>query len=126
MRAGKSVWYANRTDINNATTPSFNTPKEIVTRFNYFSVMPATSRGFTELVKYGEDVNKTWTVIANANAFDGVFQEGDVFWVDGHEPDEDIETEYGNGSSANAVVDNVAYVNSSISITLKKNKNQVK
>ena len=88
--------------------------------------MPATSRGFTELVKYGEDVNKTWTVIANANAFDGVFQEGDVFWVDGHEPDEDIETEYGNGSSANAVVDNVAYVNSSISITLKKNKNQVK
>ena len=126
MKAGKSVWYSNRIEISNATIPSFDTPKEIITRFNYFSVMPATSRGFTEIMKHGEDVNKTWTVIANSNAFDGMFKEGDVFWVDGHKPIPEIEEEYGNGSSANAVVDDVAYVNSIISITLKKNKKQIK
>lgn len=126
MRIGKSVWYASRIEDANSTVSTFKSPEEIVTCWNYFSVMPATSRGFTEMVKYGESINETWTIIANYNVFEGKFKEGDVFWVDGNKPDPEIEEEYGIGSSANAVVDNVGYINSTISVTLKKNKNQVK
>lgn len=126
MRAGKSVWYANRINTTNSTVSTYDTPKELFTRFNYLSVMPASTRGFMEVMKYGEDISKTWTVIANANAFDGMFKEGDVFWVDDEKPIPELEAEYGNGSTANAVVESVAYVNATISITLKRNKSQVK
>lgn len=126
MRAGKSVWYANRINTTNSTVSTYDTPKELFTRFNYLSVMPASTRGFMEVMKYGEDISKTWTVIANANVFDGKFKEGDVFWVDGEKPIPELEAEYGNGATANAVVESVAYVNATISITLKRNKSQVK
>ena len=126
MRIGEKVWHARRIDNANATITEFEKPTEIFTRFNYFTVMPATSRGFLEIMKYGEDINNTWTVIANANAFEGKIKEGDKMWVDGHKPIDALESEYGYGATANAVVKNVSYVNLTLSITLTQNKEQVK
>jgi hypothetical protein len=77
-------------------------------------------------MKYGEDVDSTWTAIANANEFNGKIKEGDKFWLDGESPIPELEAEYGNGATATAVVKSVSYVNLTIAITLTRNKEQVK
>lgn len=126
MRIGKSVWHASRIKKINAEIPEYDAPKEIKTRFNYLTVMPASSRGLMEIIKSGETLYDTWTVIANGNYFDGKFNEGDLMWVDGESPVASLEETYGNGATANAIIKSVLEVNQSISIVLKRNQNQVK
>lgn len=125
MKFGKSVWHASRINDFNAEIAEYDTPIEITTRPNYFTVMQATTRGFLEIMKYGETAQNYWTVIANGNAFDGKIKAGDVMWVDGESPINSVEEMYGNGASANAIVKNVAEVNHTISITLERNQNQI-
>lgn len=125
MRIGDYVWHSSRKKIPNAKIPQYENPSKILTQCNYFTVMPVASRGLLEVMKYGEDIDNTWTVIANARAFGGKIKEGDLMWVDGHSPDQTIEEKYGNGSSANAVVRKVSSVNYTLSIILTKNKEQV-
>lgn len=122
MRVGDSVWHASRQEIPNATQATYDEPNEIVTRFNYLTVMAAS--GYVQVMKYGEDVNNTWNVVANQRAFENKIKVGDLFWVDGHSPNDEIESKYGIGSSANAVVVAVGKGNVSMEITLKRNKNQ--
>lgn len=126
MRIGDSVWHAKRVNIENAEIAEFENPIEIRTRCNFLTVMPATSRGFMEVMKYGEDIDSTWVAIANDRAFHGKIKEGDLFWLDGEKPIPELEAEYGNGATATAVVKSVAYVNFTIHITLTRNKEQVK
>jgi hypothetical protein len=128
MRLGQSVWHSARISEENAEIDTFATPKEIHTRPNYFSVMPATSRGFMEVMSYGEDVDNTWTAIANDRAFHGKIKEGDLFWIDGDKPPmpSELSDEFGYAESATAVVKSVSYVNMSIAITLTRNKDRVK
>lgn len=126
MRIGDSVWHAKRKYIPNAEIAEFEKPTEIRTRCNFLTVMPLTSRGYAEVMKYGEDIDNTWTVIANDRAFHDKIHIGDLFWVDGDNPISELELEYGNGSSATAVVKSVDYVNFSIAITLTRNKEQIK
>ena len=125
MKVGESIWHSARINKANAEISNFSEPTEIRTRFNYFTVMPATSRGFMEVMKYGEDIDSTWTAIANDRAFHGKIEEGDLFWLDGEKPIPELEAEYGNGATATAVVKSVAYVNLTISITLTRNKDKV-
>lgn len=125
MRIGQSIWYSSRINETNAEVSEYAQPIEIKTRCNYFTVMPATSRGFMEVMQYGEDLNSTWTAIANARYFDGKIKEGDLFWLDGEKPIPELEEEWGIGATANAVVKSVAYVNLTMSITLTRNKSQV-
>ena len=126
MRVGDTVWHASRINKFNAEVAEYAEPQEIKTRFNYFTVMPATSRGFMQVMKYGEDIDNTWTAIANDRAFHDKIKVGDLFWLDGEKPIAELEEEYGNGATATAIVKNVSYVNLSISITLTRNKAQVK
>lgn len=126
MRVGESIWHSSRIDVANAEISEYAEPNEIRTRFNHFTVMPATSRGYMEVMRYGEDLDSTWTAIANDRAFHGKIKEGDLFWLDGEKPIAELEKEYGIGATATAVVKSVSYVNISISITLTRNKDQVK
>jgi hypothetical protein len=126
MRVGESIWHSARINEDNAEIAEYAEPTEIRTRFNYFTVMPATSRGFMEVMKYGEDVDSTWTAIALDRAFHGKINVGDLFWLDGERPPEEVTDEYGYAESATAVVKSVAYVNHTIAITLTRNKEQVK
>lgn len=128
MRVGQSIWHSARTDADNSEISKYANPTEIRTRFNYFTVMPATSRGYAEVMKYGEDVDNTWTAIANDQAFHGKINVGDLFWLDGEKPPKanQITDDYGYAQSATSVVKNVAYNNLTISITLTRNKEQVK
>ena len=125
MRVGDKIWHSSRINEDNAEVAEYGFPTEIKTCFNYFTVMPATSRGFMEVMKYGEDVDSTWTAIANDRAFHGKIKVGDLFWLDGEKPIAKLETEYGNGATATAVVKSVSYVNTTIAITLTRNKDKV-
>lgn len=125
MRFGQQVWHAKRKDIENATKPTFHEKTAHRTRPNYLSVMQASTRGSMEVMKYGEDLFSTWVVIARRVYFDGKFKEGDVMWVDGETPNEDLEQKYGCGCTANAVVKSVSVVDQTISIVLSRNKNKV-
>ena len=126
MKLGGVIWHSSRINEENAEVAEFAIPQAIHTRANYFSVMPATSRGFLEVMQYGDDLDSTWTAIANDRAFHGKINVGDLFWLDGEKPIPELEEEYGNGSTATAVVKSVAYVHYSIAITLTRNKDQVK
>jgi hypothetical protein len=126
MRFGSKVWLSRRIETPNATMPSYEEPIEIVTRPNYFTVMSAVGGGYVEVMKHGETIYDTWNIVANANVFCGKIKQGDLMWVDGQEPIEEIEKENGIGSSANAVVNSVSEGNISLSIVLKTNHNKVK
>lgn len=126
MRFGKSVWHARRINALDEEIAEYSAPTEIITRPNYLSVMPASSRGYLELIKSGETLFDTWTATANGMFFDGVFKAGDLMWVDGEYPLQAIEDEYGNGASATAVVVSALEVNTTIEIRLERNQRQVK
>lgn len=126
MKIGKSIWHASRLNDFNAEIAEYDKPKEIKTRFNYLTVMPAVSRGFMEVIKSGETLYDTWTVTANGSYFDGMFKVGDLVWVDGHSPVSEIENKYGNGATANAIIKSVLTVNQSINIILNRNQEQIK
>ncbi len=125
MEIGEKVWHSKRIKSENEEIPSYEEPTEIKTQCNYLTVMQASSRGYMEIVKYGENLKNTWTVIANRQFFDGKFSIGDVMWVDGEYPIERIEQRYGYGATANAIIKSVVPVNRTISITLERNQNQI-
>jgi hypothetical protein len=125
MRIGDKVWLASRDVTPNATKSTYQKPTQITLRPNYFTVMPATSRGYLAIIEFGEKVNKTWIAVANPS-FTGKIKEGDVMWVDGHTPNEALEAKYGYGSSANAQVLAVNIGNRCLNITLGENVKQVK
>ena len=124
MIVGDFVWHSRRKEIPNATKATFDAPTKITTKYNYFTVMAA--RGYIQVMRYGEDLDNTWIAIANAKYFNGKIKEGDLLWIDGASPIEEIENKYGNGASANATVKSVAIGNHSMEITLQRNKNQKK
>lgn len=124
MRIGDSVWHAKRQNIPNATKATYELPKEIRTRLNYLTVMAAS--GYVQVMKYGEDIDNTWIVVANMRHFDSEISVGDLFWVDGAFPNEELENKYGNGASANAYVASIQKGNTMLQITLKRNKSQIK
>lgn len=125
MKIGETIWHSKRTNELNAEKPEYNLPSKIKIKPNHFTVMAASTRGYMEVMKYGEDVDNTWTAIANAREFKGKVKVGDLFWLDGETPIDELEDEYGNGSTANAIVKSVAYGNQYISITLTRNKEQI-
>lgn len=125
MRIGESIWHSSRKHIENAEIAEYESPVEIVTRANYLTCVPAVTRGYVQVLQYGETVNKYWTIIASARYFNGKFKQGDLMWVDGEKPIESIEQEYGYGASANAVVKSVLPVNHSITIVVEYNQNRV-
>lgn len=125
MTIGKSIWHSKRKSIDNAEIAEYEAPFEIVTRANYLTCMPATARGYMEIMQYGERISNYWTIVANARYFSGKIKEGDLMWVDGEKPIEEVEEMYGVGASANAIVKSVAEVNYTISITLERNQNRV-
>ena len=124
MKMMTKIWHSKRVSKKNAQTPIYKLPTDYILRANFLTVMPANSRGYAEVLKYGETLDDTWTMVANNTFFSNVFNVGDILWVDGLEPDNAIETQYGNGASGNAIIKNVSYDNFCIRITLVRNQNQ--
>ena len=69
-----------------------------------------------ETLEFGENVSKTWVIIANYSRFYGVFNEGDLLFLDGVIPSETGSYE----QEANAIITSVRYQNKVIRIVAEK------
>lgn len=125
MRVGEKIYHAKRISNENAEINEYAKPTELTTKFNHLTCVSSVTRGYIEVVQYGERVTDYWTIIAKTSHFKGKFAKGDVMWIDGEKPIENIEEMYGYGASANAVIKSIGYGNLYMTISLEVNQNRV-
>ena len=121
MRNGEKIWYCLRTSTDNAEVDNYSEPVEEILRmpsvFNPVSITVQPANGFTDRLAYGETTSKTQRVVLSPyQKWHNVFNEGDLFYIDGAEPYENEP----NGVGANYYVDDVANQNEAIVLTIKK------
>lgn len=126
MRYGSKIWWCKRLETDNEETPSYEKPKEFITRpHTLFSpigitVMPKT--GTTDYFDYGETTNSDQRIVLTPyDYWYGKFKEGDVFYLDGAIPS-DKEGSY--GEEANYYLDFVGNQEYGIVLSLKQIKNK--
>lgn len=125
MRMNQVIYHAKKIDISNADLTQYESPTQILTQPNYFTIEKASSSGGLAIMQFGSQVNSVWNAVANSLFFKDEFKVGDLFWIEGEEPIESLEMELGIGSTANAVVTNVNDQGRTIVLTLSINKEQV-
>ena len=125
MRAFMSVYHAKKIDIENADITQYESPNEIITRANYFTVEKASASGVLAYLQFGSQITSYWTAIANSLYFADTFHIGDYFWLEGEKPIVSAEEEYGIGCTATAVVTNIANQGRTIILTLSTNKEKI-
>lgn len=121
MRNGEKIWYCLRTSPDNAETDTYEKPVEETIRmpsvFNPVSITVQPANGFTDRMAYGETTSKTQRIVLTPYVkWHKIFNEGDLFYLDGAQPEN--EEFYGEG--ANYMVDDVANQNEAIVLTVKK------
>lgn len=113
MRVGETFYHSVR-KIDNNDLVTYSVAKPYRTQLGYITCQPAS--GYTETLEFGEKVSKTWTIVANYSRFNGVFNEGDLLFLDGAKPtDTDLYEK-----EANAVITSVRYQNKIIRIIAEK------
>lgn len=117
MRNGKTIWHCRRTSPPEVDIITYDSPVPYVLRPRFLTLQPAS--GYTDALAYGIKVDKTWIMIANESFFSGVFNEGDVLYVDGNSPSM-CSSGYVNGAGANAIITSVREQNLAIRIVLEK------
>lgn len=122
MRNGEKIWYCIRTSDDNAEVDTYAEPVEEIVRepsvFNPISITVQPKNGFTDRLAYGETTNKDQRIILTPYTYwHKKFKEGDVFYLDGQEPNED--EEYA-GQDANYFVESVNNQNEAIELSVKK------
>lgn len=117
MTLGQSIWHCKflGEDENGAMT--YSAPVEYKTAFRHLTVKKAS--GYLAVMRYGKEINSIWRMVALKSLFDGIFNEGDLLYIDGNSPDLSDE-DYFNGKGANVVVQSVLPELVSITIDLKK------
>ena len=110
MRLGDTIYYCKKKQ----GVEVYEAPKKITLRFNYFTLMPASET--SDVMEYGEDINKRYRAIANFNIWGKTFKEGDKLYIDYHEPTSNEE----NGSNANAEITAVLYQNRVVRLEIRK------
>lgn len=117
MRVGQSIWLCKRLYENDEGVIVYDEPKEYKLAFNFLTINSAS--GYIATLQYGEQLSKVWNMKAKKPFFDGIFNEGDVLYVEGNEPKID-DKDYVNGDGANALVTAVLNHLISYSITLER------
>lgn len=113
MRVGETFYHSVR-KIDDNDLVTYSVAKPYRTQLGYITCQPAS--GYTETLEFGEKVSKTWTIVANYSRFNGVFNEGDLLFLDGAKPtDTDLYEK-----EANAVITSVRYQNKIIRIIAEK------
>jgi len=103
MKIGQSIWHCAYLGEDENGVIQYAEPKEYKLQFRYLSITPVS--GYLATLQYGKQVNKIWRIIANRQVFEGIFNEGDLLYIDGVSPTLDMN--YYNGDNANARVQSV-------------------
>lgn len=117
MRVGQSIWHCKRLYENDEGIIVYSEPIEYKLNFNYLTINAAS--GYLATIQYGEKLNKMWSMKAAKTFFDGVFNEGDLLYIEGNKPNVE-DKNYINGDGANAIVTAVLPYLISYSITLER------
>lgn len=117
MKLGQKIWHCKRLYENDMGIVVYDEPKEYSLAFNYLTINPAS--GYLATLQYGEKLSKVWNMKAKSMAFDGVFKEGDLLYIEGNKPDFE-NPNYLSGDGANAKVTAVLPYLLSISVTLER------
>ena len=117
MKVGQSIWLCKRLYENGEGIIVYDEPKEYKLAFNYLTINSAS--GYLATLQYGEQLSKIWNMKAKKPFFDGVFDEGDLLYIEGNIPAIANEN-YLNGDGANAKVTAVLNHLVSYSITLER------
>lgn len=125
MRNGEKIWHCKRLSEENAEVSVWDKPHEHILRmpsaFSPIGITVQPKNGFTDRFQYGETTNSDQRVILTPYVYwQGKFQVGDLFYVDGQKPT--AEEEY-YGQNANYQVEFVALQNEAIELSLKQWKN---
>ncbi len=116
MRLGQPIYHCKRTSDEEDDLITYSSPIKYTTRFGFINVQPAS--GYTDTVQYGESITKIWNGSANLDIFNGQITEGDVFYLDGDTPDQNLP----NGENATALCTSVRPQNRIIRFTLERIK----
>ena len=114
MKNGETIYLSVRTEESNIENPTYGTPTAYVLQNNYLTVQPAS--GYLDTLTYGERIHRYWNGVANYDVFNGIFNEGDLAYIDGATPT----GETYNGENANARVRSVLSQNKAIRIVFEK------
>ena len=109
MRFGDTIYYCKKKD----GVEEYEKPIPITLKRNFFSLQPASE--YSDVMIYGEDINKRYRAYANFKIWGMTFKEGDKFYVDYAKP---CCEEY--GSKANAEITAVLYQNLFVRIEIRK------
>lgn len=104
----KKIYIAKRI-IDDSAVTKYETPL-----LYYFNVQPVN--GNNELLAYGERIFSMFKTVINLKQYEGVFNEGDVVYLNGENP----EGEEVNGWKANYVITSVRPQNKAITIYFDK------
>lgn len=119
MKNGKTVYFCKRIS-EPGEDEQFSKPQAIVLRLGYLTIQPVS--GYMDFQAYGEFVDITYRGIATPyEMWDGVFHEGDRFYLD-KVPDgflSGVEPELGWGYDANAKIIAVKPQNLAINLTIR-------
>jgi hypothetical protein len=116
MKIGQSIWHCKRLYETEEGIIVYDEPKEYKLNFNYLTINSAS--GYLATLQYGEKLSKVWNMKALKLAFENVFSEGDVLYVEGNAPN--IDKNYVNGDGANALITAILNHYISLSITLER------
>ena len=117
MKVNQSIWHCKRIGEDENGIITYAEPKEYKLAFNYLTVNPAS--GYLATIQYGEQLNKIWTMKANKQQFENVFNEGDVLYIEGAAP-YTVDENYVYGYGANALVTSLLPYLTSYTITLER------
>lgn len=110
MKFGDTIYYCKKKE----GVEEYEKAIPITLKFNYFSLMPASE--YTDVMIYGEDINKRYRAFANFKIWGLTFKEGDKFYLDYAKPNDEEE----NGKNANAEITAVLYQNLFIRLEIRK------
>lgn len=116
MKVGESVWFCKKKNSVNSVEEQYEQPIEIKTAFHHFTIM--SKSGNSDILEFGLEIKNYLTAIAQPyEKWAQTFNVGDLFYCNGQKPSE---TEEYYGQNANYVIDDVAFGNIAIKLTLKK------
>ena len=117
MKIGQSIWLCKKIGENDEGIVVYEAPKEYKLAFNCLSINSAS--GYLATLQYGEKLSRVWNMKAKKPYFDNVFNEGDLLYIEGNEPNT-ADKNYINGDGANAMVTTVLNHLISYTITLER------
>lgn len=114
MRFGDTIYWAKVIRDEDGYITGWEKPIEITLEPNYFSLQP--TRGYSEIVVFGQDIQKFYTAYAPYDVWGESFNEDDKFYVDYVKPEDEEE----DGDKANARCRIVLYDNLFIKLIIEK------